>query len=101
MELSVIPETEADRQTAFLAFSAILGGGVVAYQAGRSIRDGDLFKTEPFEGNAEVGLVATAAGVGMLGFAANEAAKSVGWKPLILGSVGIFAFAIVARAIRK
>lgn len=99
--IELVPQTAQDRQLATLAFSAILGGGVIAYEVARSIRDGDLLATDPLgDVKPEVGPVTMGAGLVMLGFALNEAAKEVGWKTLVLGSAGVFGFAVVARAIR-
>lgn len=101
MDVELVPETPEQARTAFLAFASIVGGGVLAFEASRAIRDGDLFMTEPTPEKAEVGFVAGAAGLVMLGFMYQAAAKDVGWKPIILGSTGVFAAAVVLRAIRR
>jgi hypothetical protein len=99
-EFDLVPETPEQRQAAMLAFSAILGGGVVAYELARSVREGDLLATDKLDVKPEAGPFAMGVGLVALGFALKEAAAQVGWKPLVLGSVGIFGFAVVARAIR-
>jgi hypothetical protein len=86
---------------AVLAFASILGGGLVAYEVGNAIKDGDLFKTDAVPENPKAGFVAMTGGLVMLGFMMNEAVKEVGWKPLALGSLGIFAIAAVATAARR
>lgn len=86
---------------AMLAFVGVVGGGIVAYELGRSIRDGDLFKTDALpEKNPQAGFVALAGGLVMFGVMANKAVKEVGWTPLALGSVGILAVALIGRSLR-
>src|SRR4029077_5205597 len=93
--------TDEERQEAMLAFSAVFGGGVIAYTAASSARDGDFLATEAVEAAPTVGIVGLGMGLGFTALAANEAAKSVGWKPLLLGSVGVGVAALVVRAIRS
>ena len=100
-EYDILPQTVEQRQVAFLAFAGIVGGGIVAYEAGRSIREGDLFKTDPVPENPQVGAVALIGGLGMFAMMIKEAVKEVGWKPLVAGSVGIFGMAVVLRAARR
>ena len=100
-DVELLPHTAAQSQMAVLAFAGVLGGGLVAYEAASAIRDGDLFKTDPVPENPEVGAVAMIGGLGMLAMMWREAAKEVGWKPIILGSVAIFGFAVVVRAVRR
>lgn len=97
---TLLPQTPEQTKVAALAFAGILGGGLIAYEAGRSIRDGDLFKTDDFEGKPEVGAAALVVGLGMFAMMVKEAVKDVGWKPLALGSAAIFGVAVVARAAR-
>jgi hypothetical protein len=94
-------QTDEERQAGFLAFAAVLGGGVVAYTAASSAEAGDWFATDPVPKNAEAGIVALGAGFFMGAVAVTEAAKEVGWKPLVLGSMGIGAAALIVRAIRR
>jgi hypothetical protein len=101
MDVAIIPGTEDDRRAAFLAFSSVIGGGIIAYEAARAIRDGELLGTDEVEKNPKAGLFAMAGGIAMLGVAMNETAKEVGWKPLLLGGAGITAFVMVARALRR
>jgi hypothetical protein len=84
-----------------LAFAGIVGGGLIAYEAGRSIREGDLFKTDDYPPNPKVGALAMIGGLGMFAMMVKEAVAEVGWKPLVAGSVGVFGFAVVARAVRR
>jgi hypothetical protein len=93
--------TDEERQEAMLAFAAVFGGGIIAYTAASSAEDGDWFATEAVEASPAVGIVGLGMGLGFTALAANEAAKSVGWKPLLLGSVGIGAAALVVRALRS
>jgi hypothetical protein len=101
MTYDLLPQTNEQRRTAMLAFAGILGGGLIAYEAGRSIREGDLFKTDPMPENPQVGAVALIGGLGMFAMMVKEAVKEVGWKPLVAGSVGIFGMAVVLRAARR
>jgi hypothetical protein len=100
-DFDILPQTVEQRQVAFLAFAGIVGGGIIAYEAGRSIREGDLFKTDPVPENPQVGAVALIGGLGMFAMMVKEAVKEVGWKPLVAGSVGIFGLAVVLRAARR
>jgi len=97
----LLPQTAEQAQMATLAFASIVGGGVVAYEAVRAIRDGDLFATDPVPANPEVGAVAMIGGLGMFAMMMREAAKEVGWKPLVLGSAAVFGFAVIVRAVRR
>jgi hypothetical protein len=101
MDATDIPGTDEERQEAMLGFSAVLGGGVIAYFAASAIRDGDLFKVDDFEGKPTVGFVALGMGLGFLGLSVSAAAETVGWKPLIYGSLGITGAALLARAVRR
>ena len=101
MDLTDIPGTSEERQEAFLGFSAVLGGGIIAYFAGSAIRDGDIFKVDDFEGKPVASVAALAVGLSMLGMSVTEAAKTVGWKPLVYGSLGITAAALLGRAVRR
>lgn len=101
MNIELLPVGDEERELAFLGFTTLVGGGVLAYEAGRAIRDGDLFKTDAVEKNAEAGLVATTVGIGALVFSANELAKEVGWKPIVVGSTAVGAIALFLRAIRR
>lgn len=100
-DVELLPQTQQQAQMAALAFAGIVGGGLIAYEAARSLKEGDLFKTDPIPEGEKLGVVATVGGVGMTAMMIREAAKEVGWKPLILGSGAIFAFALVVRAIRR
>jgi hypothetical protein len=100
-DVAFLPETAAQSQLAVLAFAGILGGGLVAFEAGRAIKEGDLFKTDAVPANPQAGFVAMTGGLIMFGFMVNETVKQVGWKPLALGSLGIFAFAAVATVARR
>ena len=93
--------TDEERQEAFLAFAAVFGGGIIAYTAASSKEAGDWFATDPVGKNPEAGFVALGVGFFASAMAMNEAAKQVGWKPLVLGSVGIGAAALLVRAIRS
>lgn len=94
----MLGQTEADQQRALgiLAVSALVGGGVLAYEVTRSIREGDLLKVEePAEKKpmsvpegAVTGLI-TFAGLYLTYEAFKEAAKDVGMTPLVLGGVGM------------
>lgn len=102
VDFEVIPQTNEQRQAAMLAFVGIVGGGLIAYEAGRAIRDGDLFATDALpEPNPKAGVVATVAGLGMLALMSQEAAKDVGWKPLLWGTAAITGLAVVMRFVRK
>jgi hypothetical protein len=101
MNVEVIPGTSEERKLAFLAFASVLGGGVIALEAVRSIREGDLFKTDEIKEKPTAGLVAYGAGIAMLWVSMNKTAEEYGWKPIVLGSAGITAVALVARAIRR
>ena len=101
MDVTDLPGTSADRQEALLGFSAVLGGGVISYFAATAIRDGDVFKVDDFEGKPTVGFAALGVGLVMLGMSITEAAKTVGWKPLVYGSLGITAAALLGRAVRR
>jgi len=100
MTVDPLPVTEEESRIAILGFSAVLGGGIIAYEAARSIREGDFLKTDAYEGKPRAGLVALGVGGILTAMSAREAAKEVGWKPLLLGAAGITAFVAVARAIR-
>lgn len=100
-DIELLPQTAEQAQMATLAFASIVGGGVVAYEAARAIRDGDLFATDPVPANPEVGAVAMIGGLGMFAMMMREAAKEVGWKPLALGSAAVFGFAVIVRAVRR
>ncbi len=100
-DVAFLPETAAQSQVAVLAFAGILGGGLVAYEAGRAIQEGDLFKTDAVPENPQAGFVAMTGGLVMFGFMVNEAVKEVGWKPLVFGSLGVFAIAAIATAARR
>jgi hypothetical protein len=84
-----------------LAFAGIVGGGVIAYEAGRSLREGDLFKTDPVPPNPEAGVFAMAGGLALFGLMLKEAVAQVGWKPLLAGSAGVFSLALILRAARR
>lgn len=101
MDVEILPATNEARQLAFLAFTAILGSGAIAYEAARSIKEGDLLKTDPVPEKPEVGVVAAAGGLAMLGIATHELSKEVGWKPIVYGAAGVSAFVFVVRAIRR
>lgn len=101
MDVELTPQTTEQAQVATLAFVGIVGGGLLAYEAGRSIREGDLFKTDPTPEKVEIGIASGLAGIVMMGFMYQEAAKEVGWKTLVLGSVGVFAVAAVANSLRR
>jgi hypothetical protein len=96
----VIPGTDTERQEAFLAFAAVFGGGVLAYEAVRALREKEMFD-RAVEQKPAVGIVGLAVGLPLLGVSLKEAAKEYGWGPLIWGSVGITAFAMTARALRR
>jgi hypothetical protein len=83
----LLPQTNEQRRTAMLAFAGILGGGLIAYEAGRSLREGDLFKTDPVPPNPEAGAVALLGGMSMLALMVREAVKEAGWKPLLAGVI--------------
>ena len=105
-DYALLPETAAESQAAVLAFVGIVGGGLVAYQAGRAIEDGDLFKTdalvpEDTEKAHKAGALATIAGLTFLGLAAKSAYEAVGWKPLVYGSLAITGAAAIGRALRR
>lgn len=94
-----VPGTPLERSIAVLAFAGILGGGVLGIEIARSIRDGDIMKTDrPHE---EAGVVATVGGVILSGLLLNEASKEVGWQPLALGAVGVFGFAGLLSLLRR
>jgi hypothetical protein len=95
------PADDEERQFAFLGFSAVFGGGLIAYEAMRAIREGDFFKTEELTEKPTASLVAYGAGIAMTAAALNETAKSTGWKPLILGGLGLTTFAFIGRAMRN
>jgi hypothetical protein len=101
-DIELIPQTPEQRQASILAFSAILGGGILAYQAGSAIRAGDLLGTDPMPAGVkpEASFITMTAGLGMLGYMLKLAVDDVGWKPIVLGSAGIFGFAVLARTIR-
>lgn len=98
--LELVPSTNEERQLAMLSFSAIVGGGVIAYELGRAIRDGGLFLTDPVPEHPKAGFIGMAGGLVMLGISVNEAQKAVGWKPILLGGAGVAAVAMIVRAIR-
>lgn len=99
-DIELLPETASQSQMAVLAFVGIVGGGLVAFHAGRAIQEGDLFKTDAVPKDAKAGAVATIAGLTLFGFAAKEAVKSVGWAPLVYGSLAITGAAVLGRALR-
>ncbi len=94
----MLGQTEADQQraVAILGVSAMIGGGVLAYEVTRSIREGDLLKVEePAEKKklsvaegAMTGL-ATFGGLYLTYEALKDAAKDVGVTPLVIGGVGM------------
>jgi hypothetical protein len=100
-DYELLPETTVQTQTAVLAFAGIVGGGLIAYEAGRAIRDGDLFKTDALPKNQEAGTFALLGGLGLFGFMVRDAVKDVGWKPLVLGSVAIFGLSALMAAARR
>jgi hypothetical protein len=101
MDVELLPQTPDQAQVATLAFMGIVGGGLIAYEASRAIQDGDLFKTDPTPEKAEIGVVAGIVGITMMGFMYQEAAKEVGWKPIIWGSLGVFAVAATVSVLRR
>jgi len=100
-DFELLPQTAEQSQMAVLAFAGIVGGGLVAYQAGQAIKEGDLFKMDAVEPNPKAGVVAMLGGLTLFGFAVKDAVKDVGWKPLVLGSVAIFGVALLGRALRR
>ena len=101
MNVDVTPEGNYERQLAMVAFASVFGGGILAYEAMRSIREGDLWKTDEIRGSTKPGIVALGIG-GYLGvLSMREAAKEVGWGPILWGGGALTAFVAVARAIRK
>lgn len=101
MELELLPVTNEDRQVAMLAFAGVVGGGVIAYEAARSIREGDLFKMDEVKERPQVGIVSLGIGLGLLGMTMEEAAKEVGWKPLIYGSLALTGVVGIIRLVRR
>jgi len=101
MQYELIPATVQDRQVAFLAFAGIVGGGIIAYEAGRAIRDGDLFAVDPHEQSPKAGALGTVAGVAFFALMVKEAVKEVGWKPLLLGSTAVAAFPALGHVTRR
>jgi len=101
MDYELIPQTTSDRKAAFLAFTGIVGGGLIAYEAASAIREGDVFKTDELVEKPEVGIVAGTAGVVALVMMYDEAAKEVGWKTLVVGTGAVFAAVLAIRAIRR
>jgi len=99
-DIEILPATTAQSQMAFLAFAGIVGGGLVAFHAGRAIQDGDLFKTDAVPENPKAGAVATIVGLTFFGFAAKAAIAQVGWKPLVFGSLAITGAAVIGRTLR-
>ncbi len=99
-ELEILPQTATESQMAVLAFVGIVGGGLVAFHAGRAIQEGDLFKTDAVPRDAKAGAVATIAGLTLFGFAAKAAIAEVGWKPLVFGSLAITGAALIGRTLR-
>jgi len=100
MQASDIPFTADERRLGFLAFASVVGGGLIAFEAAKSIRDGDLFGTDEIVERPRVGAIALGAGFAFLGMSLEEASKTVGWKPLLLGSTAIAAVAFVVRKAR-
>jgi len=99
-DIELLPQTAAQSQMAVLAFVGIVGGGLVAFHAGRAIRDGDLFKTDAVPENQKAGAFATIAGMTLFGFAVKSAVIEAGWKPLVLGSLAITGAAVIGRSLR-
>jgi hypothetical protein len=88
-------ETEQERAVGVLAISALVGGGVIAYEAARAIGEGDLLKVEQPEKKeisipegAMMGLL-TFGGLYLTYESLKEAARDVGMTPLVLGGVGM------------
>jgi hypothetical protein len=100
-DVELLPQTAEQAQVATLAFAGIVGGGLVAYEVARAIRDGDLFATDAYPPNYEVGTVAMIGGLGMFAMMVKEAVAEVGWKPLLAGSAGIVGLVFVVRAARR
>jgi len=100
-DVAFLPETPHDAQLAVLAFAGVAGGGLLAYEVARAIRDGDILKTTDYPPNPEVGLVALVIGLGLFGKMVQESVAQVGWKPLLLGSAAIAGVAAVARVARR
>lgn len=101
MAPSSLPGTDAERQAGFLSFAAVLGGGAIAYQAGKSIREGDLFRTDALRAPKEVGALTLFGGLVFLGYALKVAADEYGATPLLLGGAGIFGLAVIGRALKR
>ena len=100
-DVVLTPAGDYERRLAMVAFASVFGGGILAYEAMRSIREGDLFKTDEIRGSTTPGIVALGLG-GYLGLQSmREAAKEVGWGPILWGGGALTAFVAVARAIRK
>jgi len=86
-----------------LAVAALVGGGAIAYQAGRSIREGDIWKTERYEkkpmtsGESAAVYVGSALSLYLTWEAVAEAVKEIGVAPLALGSLGIVGAVAILR----
>jgi hypothetical protein len=87
--------TPDERAVAILAVSALVGGGVLSYEASRSIQEGDLLKVDEPEKKdmtiAEGAMTGAAAlvGVYLTYESLKDTAKEVGVQPLVLGSLGL------------
>jgi len=101
MDVDAIPGTEHERHLAFLAFVGVLGGGFIASEAVRSIREGSLFKMDAVKAKPTLGIMSLGGGIVFLGVAMNEMAKEYGWKTLIWTNVGVTALVVAGRAIRR
>ena len=86
-----------------LAVAALVGGGAIAFQAGRSIREGDIWKTDRYEkkpmtgGESAAVYVGSALSLYLTWEALAEVVKEVGIAPLALGSLGIVGAVAILR----
>lgn len=95
-----VPETTEQRRQAFLATVSIVGGGVLAYIVGNALRAEKAFDVELRPEDERPGW-ALVGGLALFSGAVYEAAQEYGWKPLVIGTVGISAVVGVARLLQR